>query len=216
MKRLSILTVLALAMVFAGCAKAPSPETTLPAVSTTPTTAAQTVAPLAAAVSDAGTAVSFAPEDIAADETGQISITLTLYDFEHFSAAEIEALAPGDKLILEGTELEVATVEWVEGVVTVNGDPENGGVSLMADAFGQYFQLLDPYAESYPRYYAIGTRTLPLAGDFEFSDSSDLEQGEQVYDAAGFAALAPTGDPLSTMAITDGDAVVSISRRYIP
>lgn len=216
MKRLSILIALALAMVFAGCAKAPSPETTLPAVSTTPTTAAQTVVPLTAAVSDAGTAVSFTPEDIAADETGQISITLTLYDFEHFSADEIEALAPGDKLILEGTELKVATVEWVEGVVTVNGDPEDGGVSLMADAFGQYFQLLDPYAESYPRYYAIGTRTLPLAGDFQFTDSSDLEQGEQVYDAAGFAALAPTGDPLSTMAITEGDAVVSISRRYIP
>lgn len=225
MKR--ILLFLLLALCLTGCARgqAPAtiPETTgapqSEATTTIPETTEathRTLLPMSQPMLDSGTAVSFTAQDFSVDELGQPVLSLTLYDYERFSSQEINLLAPGDVLVLEGKAVTVETIQWDNNVLTLNGAPEDGGITLAADAYGQYFQLLDPYGEVYPRYQVTRSLTLTLAEDFRFVDDSDLDAGTAIHSLQQTLELGPAGDPLSTTAYFAQGTILAIYKAYIP
>ena len=120
---------------------------------------------------------------------GALSLEMEVYDEEFFDAADITALAKGDKITADGQEYTVDTVEESEtGLISVNGGLEQGGIDFATnDSEGgvYYVEGLDDTHT----YADLGKTTLALADDFTFTDDSDFDNPDQKYDAAGFKKL---------------------------
>ena len=117
MKKL-FFALLALCLILAGCSKT-EPAPTETAAPVTETTAAETasepestaepviVSPLPQTINldapeDGILAVSLAQGDAYVDDEGAMQMKVTVYTYDLYDLADIEALAPGDILVLQG------------------------------------------------------------------------------------------------------------------
>ena len=189
-----------------------------------PGTAASRIEPMPsgfdpAALEDCELSVSFANSDIEMNDEGALVIHMTVWEYELFDAAAVTAMKSGDTLVVRGQEI---TVDSKDGVVHVNGGLENGGVDLAAAEDGGVFYESNSAVTEFPyNYVEAGQVTLPVDGDsFVYTDSSDLEKGQQTYlagdlltmqDAVDFSCTALNG----TARVVNGK-VTGITRVYIP
>ena len=155
----------------------------------------------------------FRGSDARLDDDGRLVIDLTVYTYDLYDAVEITTLAPGDTLVVKGTEIPVETVEQGDGIA-VNGGLVNGGIDLTSAGGGTFRVLLENDA---PDLYEAGTITLPVAQDFVLTDDSDPEDPGRTLYAGDLLGL---GDevfsPQATMVETVGGMVTAIHRDYIP
>ena len=155
----------------------------------------------------------FRGSDARLDDDGRLVIDLTVYTYDLYDAVEITTLAPGDTLVVKGTEIPVKTVEQGDGIA-VNGGLVNGGIDLTSAGGGTFRVLLENDA---PDLYEAGTITLPVAQDFVLTDDSDPESPGQTLYAGDLLAL---GDevfyPQATTVETAGGTVTAIHRDYMP
>ena len=170
-----------------------------------------------AALADGTYAVSFVASD-ASSENGTVQLTVTVYDYEHFSADAIENLKPADTLVIDGNSMTVDTVETNEnGLVTVNGGLEQGGCDLSKDEDGNYSEVLMDIGKSYT---AVGQVSLPLSPDFVFTDNSDPEKQDVRYSAEELVTLLSDdtqyfGSQTTTATVADGQ-ITSMTRIFMP
>lgn len=175
-----------------------------------------------AAVDSCDLSVSFANSDIELNDEGVLVLHMTVWEYELFDAAAVTAMKPGDTLVVRGQEITVDTVDSADGVIHVNGGLENGGVDLAAAESGGVFYESNSAVTEFPyNYVEAGQVTLPVDGDsFVYTDSSDLEKGQQTYlpgdlltmqDTVDFSCTALNG----TAHIVNGK-VAGITRVYIP
>lgn len=192
-----------------------------------PGTAASRIEPMPsgfdpAALDDCELSVSFANSDIKMNDEGALVIHMTVWEYELFDAATVTAMKSGDTLVVRGKEIAVDTVDSKDGVVHVNGGLENGGVDLAAAESGGVFYESNSAVTEFPyNYVEVGQVTLPVDGDsFVYTDSSDLEKGEQTYLAGDLLTMQDTVDfsctALNGTARVVNGKVAGITRVYIP
>ena len=123
------------------------------------------------------------------EENGAFKLNVTAYEEELFDAVEITTLAEGDTVVAGGQEYKVSSVEESDtGLISVNGGEEQGGVDFATDdeQGGTYY--VEGMDDTHT-YREVGTKDLPLAENFIFTDDSDQDNPGQTYDADAFKKL---------------------------
>ena len=179
--------LLALGITMAGCGT-PGSTAGSAAASTTSTTSSEAqkteVHPmqgvlLSDPLSDGTYHISFESDKVWVGERKNTINNAVVYDYDRYTAADIEALSEGDTIIthLNGTEeitaLTVESVERENNYVTINGGIEEGGIDLCKE--DDHYRTLT--WDDFPVYYEVGVaKQLVMADDIELSDgAADFE-----------------------------------------
>ena len=186
--KIGTLTVLlALGITMVGCGT-PGSTAGSAAASTTSTTSSEAqkteVQPmqgvlLSDPLSDGTYHISFESDKVGVGERRNTINDAVIYDYDRYTAPEIEALSEGDTIAthLNGTEeITVLTVESIErenNYVTINGGIEEGGIDLCKE--DDHYRTLT--WDDFPVYYEVGVaKQLVMADDIELSDgAADFE-----------------------------------------
>lgn len=166
-------------------------------------------------MTDATVAASFGAEDIS-EKDGRMEITLTVYDYDLYDMVDIAQLAVGDTIVANGKEMTVTSREDADGLVTINGGTEQGGMDLTTDDLGVYYAVGPDDAKSY---HALGKITLPVADGFALTDNADPEHPDAAYTAADLAELADDGIGFTagnTQAVIEQGELTALIRSYTP
>lgn len=186
--KIGTLTVLlALGITMAGCGT-PGSTAGSAAASTTSTTSSEAqkteVQPmqgvlLSDPLPDGTYHISFESDKVWVGERKNTINDAVVYDYDRYTAPEIEALREGDTIAthLNGTEeitaLTVESIERENDYVTINGGIEEGGIDLCKE--DDYYRTLT--WDDFPVYYEVGVaKQLVMADDIELSDgAADFE-----------------------------------------
>lgn len=186
--KIGTLTVLlALGITMAGCGASGSTAGSA-AASTTSTTSSEAqkteVQPmqgvlLSEPLPDGTYHISFESDKVWVGERKNTINDAVVYDYDRYTAPEIEALREGDTIAthLNGTEeitaLTVESIERENDYVTINGGIEEGGIDLCKE--DDYYRTLT--WDDFPVYYEVGVaKQLVMAEDIELSDgAADFE-----------------------------------------
>jgi len=186
--KIGTLTVLlALGITMAGCGASGSTAGSA-AASTTSTTSSEAqkteVQPmqgvlLSEPLPDGTYHISFESDKVWVGERKNTINDAVVYDYDRYTAPEIEALSEGDTIAthLNGTEeiiaLTVESIERENNYVTINGGIEEGGIDLCKE--DDYYRTLT--WDDFPAYYEVGVvKQLVMADDIELSDgAADFE-----------------------------------------
>lgn len=186
--KIGTLTVLlALGITMVGCG-APGSTAGSAAASTTSTTSSEAqkteVQPmqgvlLSEPLPDGTYHISFESDKVWVGERKNTINDAVVYDYDRYTAPEIEALREGDTIAthLNGTEeitaLTVESVERENNYVTINGGIEEGGIDLCKE--DDHYRTLT--WDDFPVYYEVGVaKQLVMADDIELSDgAADFE-----------------------------------------
>lgn len=123
--------------------------------------------------------ISFESDKVWVGERKNTINDAVVYDYDRYTAPEIEALREGDTIAthLNGTEeitaLTVESIERENDYVTINGGIEEGGIDLCKE--DDYYRTLT--WDDFPVYYEVGVaKQLVMADDIELSDgAADFE-----------------------------------------
>ena len=179
--------LLALGITMAGCGT-PGSTAGSAAASTTSTTSSEAqkteVQPmkgvlLSDPLSDGTYHISFESDKVWVGERRNTINDAVVYDYDRYTAPEIEALSEGDTIAthLNGTEeitaLTVESIERENNYVTINGGIEEGGIDLCKE--NDHYRTLT--WDDFPVYYEVGVaKQLVMADDIELSDgAADFE-----------------------------------------
>lgn len=186
--KIGTLTVLlALGITMVGCGT-PGSTAGSAAASTTSTTSSEAqkteVQPmqgvlLSDPLSDGTYHISFESDKVGGGERRNTINDAVVYDYDRYTAPEIEALREGDTIAthLNGAEeitaLTVESIERENNYVTINGGIEEGGIDLCKE--DDYYRTLT--WDDFPVYYEVGVaKQLVMADDIELSDgAADFE-----------------------------------------
>ena len=186
--KIGTLTVLlALGITMVGCGT-PGSTAGSAAASTTSTTSSEAqkteVQPmqgvlLSDPLSDGTYHISFESDKVGIGERRNTINDAVVYDYDRYTAPEIEALREGDTIAthLNGTEeitaLPVESIERENNYVTINGGIEEGGIDLCKE--DDHYRTLT--WDDFPVYYEVGVaKQLVMADDIELSDgAADFE-----------------------------------------
>ena len=186
--KIGTLTVLlALGITMAGCGASGSTAGSA-AASTTSTTSSEAqkteVQPmqgvlLSEPLPDGTYHISFESDKVWVGERKNTINDAVVYDYDRYTAPEIEALREGDTIAthLNGTEeitaLTVESIERENNYVTINGGIEEGGIDLCKE--DDHYRTLT--WDDFPVYYEVGVaKQLVMADDIELSDgAADFE-----------------------------------------
>ena len=182
---LTVLLAIGITMVGCGASSSTAGSTAASAASTTSSEAQKTeVQPmqgvlLSDPLSDGTYHISFESDKVWVGERKNTINNAVVYDYDRYTAADIEALSEGDTIIthLNGTEeitaLTVESVERENNYVTINGGIEEGGIDLCKE--DDHYRTLT--WDDFPAYYEVGVvKQLVMADDIELSDgAADFE-----------------------------------------
>ena len=183
----TLTVLLALGITMVGCGT-PGSTAGSAAASTTSTTSSEAqkteVQPmqgvlLSDPLSDGTYHISFESDKVGVGERRNTINDVVVYDYDRYTAPEIEALREGDTIAthLNGTEeitaLTVESIERENNYVTINGGIEEGGIDLCKE--DDYYRTLT--WDDFPVYYEVGVaKQLAMAEDIELSDgAADFE-----------------------------------------
>ena len=182
---LTVLLAIGITMVGCGASSSTAGSTAASTASTTSSEAQKTeVQPmqgvlLSDPLSDGTYHISFESDKVWVGERKNTINNAVVYDYDRYTAADIEALSEGDTIIthLNGTEeitaLTVESVERENNYVTINGGIEEGGIDLCKE--DDHYRTLT--WDDFPVYYEVGVaKQLVMADDIELSDgAADFE-----------------------------------------
>lgn len=182
---LTVLLAIGITMVGCGASSSTAGSTAASTASTTSSEAQKTeVHPmqgvlLSDPLSDGTYHISFESDKVWVGERKNTINNAVVYDYDRYTAADIEALSEGDTIIthLNGTEeitaLTVESVERENNYVTINGGIEEGGIDLCKE--DDHYRTLT--WDDFPAYYEVGVaKQLVMAYDIELSDgAADFE-----------------------------------------
>lgn len=181
------------------------------------------VKPLASTIdinhlSDCTLHVSLEKGDAYVDDTGQMVMELTVYDYELFDMVDVSMLEEGSILVLHGQEVLVETLETTPmGNIIINGGFEKNGYDLTTQENGVYFVI---GASDMKDFYEIGKITLPVSADFLFHDAIDLDSPEVTYYPGDFLLEEDLFyfffTPHNTTVVIENGYITQMNRIYTP
>ena len=224
-----ILTILALCVILSGCSNsqqineetgASKPEAEVSETMPVPESAV-TIYPLPDSTMDtlenATLAISLEEGDAYVDDTGIMRMEVKIYSYDLFDMVDIAGLKPGDTIVTHSGEVAVSSVERnASGAILINGGLDNGGMELMGDVGGVYYETGYNDAKSW---YEVGEATLRVSTDLEFWDNMDLEMGQQIFYAGSFLVGEVTDyhfTPHNTTIRIENGQIVFMERIYTP
>lgn len=150
---------------------------------------------------------------------GQLQLSFTVYNYEKFDAADISGLKAGDVLVVSGREMTVASVQAIDGYVTVNGGEEAGGVLFSLDASSNTYYVMG--MDDSKTYYEKGQLTFPVADTCVLTDDADFEHPGQTTPASDLPKLLAQDDiygfnPQSTTVTLKNSQITAIYRGFLP
>lgn len=186
-KMMALTAILAVGVVLAGCGATNSAasSTVASATSTASSEVEKTeVQPmqgisLSDPLADGTYHISFEKDKVWVGERKNSINDAIVYDYDRYTAEEIEALSEGDTIVthLDGTEnttvLSVESIERKNDYVAINGGMEEGGIDLCKEE--DHYRTLT--WDDFPAYYEVGVgKQLIMADDIELSDgAADFE-----------------------------------------
>jgi len=164
--------------------------------------------------------VAFNQGDIFSGTSGVYMNGVHVYTVDRYAPEDVEALAAGDSIVVEGQNIEVKAVEF-GGDVSINGglDGENG-VELRMDEETGYYRVAG--YDDLATYTDHGVTTLVIGEDTTYTDVSDPTQnpvivrGAEIVDAIAKAGEDVSFDAFNTRVTIENGALVSISHIYTP
>ena len=206
-------------------AESPIEPTTAPTALPTnaPAPAAKTISPLPVTIdmnnlTDCTVAVSFEKGGIFVDDTGVMRLKVKVYTYDLYDMVDIATLTPGDTIILRGEEVLITDlVRSDSGAVQINGGLDMGGYELVTNENTVYFET--GYSDA-KTYFELGEATLPVSGDFIFTDKMDLDKGAVTYYPGDFlaeeAGIIYGFTPHNTSIVIKDGQVIAMERIYTP
>lgn len=168
-------------------------------------------------LTDAILSVSFEEGDVYLDDTGKLQMTVKIYTHDQYDLVDIALLRMGDILVTHASEVIVTSVERKgDGMVSINGGWEAGGLSLMTSDAGFYYAVS---ANDTKDWYEIGEATIRVSVDFMGYDQADLELGEVIFCPGSFLVGEVTNydfTPFNTTVRVEAGQVVELYRMYMP
>lgn len=163
-------------------------------------------------------AVSLSQGDAYVDDTGVMQMKVTAYTYDLYDMVDISDLKEGDTIMIRQEEIHVTSLDRDDsGAVHINGGLDLGGYELQTDDSGVFFEISYSDIKSY---YAIGEITLPVSADFEYTDSSNLDQDPVVYLPGDFLTEGTGIDyhfvPDNTSIVIENGYITAMSRIYTP
>lgn len=163
-------------------------------------------------------AVSFEKGDAYVDDTGAMRLDVTVYTYDLYDMVDMAILKEGDTMVIGGEDVLVESLERLEsGAVLINGGIENGGYDFGHNESGVYFEHGMSDVKSY---YPIGEASMKVSADFEFIDSSDLDNGETIYHQSDFltddAGIFYHFTPNNTSIVVEDGMIIQMTRVYTP
>jgi len=164
--------------------------------------------------------VAFNRGDIFSGASGIYMNSVHVFTEDRYAAEDIEALAAGDSIVVEGETIEVKSVDF-GGDVAVNGglDGENG-VELRLDAETGFY-----YVSGYndlATYTDHGVTTLMIDDDTSYTDVSDptqnpvMARGAEIVDAIAKAGEDASFDQYNTRVTIENGRLAAMSHLYTP
>jgi hypothetical protein len=158
--------------------------------------------------------VSFSKDSVIQEES---KLYMKVYDYEVFDMVDISTLDIGDTIIIRDVEVKVNDLETLKsGLLFINGGIENDGYDLWCDN-GVYFEHGYNDVKSF---YPIGDIVLPLAENFIYIDSSDLDKGDIELDKDNFLEIVSDKyyefTEINTKAVISNGEIIKIVRNYVP
>lgn len=168
---------------------------------------------------DCTIAVSFEDGDVYKDDSENMYINVTVYDYDIYDAVDISELSVGDVITVCAEEVEVTSVEQDGSYILINGGTDEGGYTLATEDDSTYHAVV---GEGLALYYEIGKASIPVSSNgFEFVDSSDLDKGTTTYNAndllAGSSVYTTNSfSPNNTTVTLEGGYATYMLRVYVP
>lgn len=181
----------------------------------------KTVAPLPADLSleeldNCVFAAAFEPSDVYMSQ-GNLVISLVPNYAPKYDREQVDALNPGDTLVLGGENVTVESVQRKDNHVAVNGGTEAGGCDLYLLDMGAYIQVIPDAGTVYA---PLGTVTLCVDPNFVFTDNSDPQnQGLQISAGDFLLAMENRVDSFAanaTLVRTENGCIVELTKEYLP
>ena len=171
------------------------------------------------ALADGEYGFSFEPADLQVTDEGVFFESAHIYTDDWYAAGEVEDLAEGDVVEVEGVPIPVNTLESGDGYYAVNGGGDGGCTLFRPEGAENYLALQEDDLHALTDQ---GPITLPLAVDAAFTDAWDID-GEPVTvtgDQAIVQAVTESEGPgfngdNTTVKVADGQ-IVSLRRGYTP
>ena len=194
------------------------------AAEVTATGEARTVTPVDAALDvnhlpDGTYPASFDRGDVARLSSGVYMNGVHIYAKDCYAAGDIENLAAGDSVVVEGKAIPVQRVERDENLIKVNGGlGEEDGCDFRKNEDGSY--SVNGYNDL-PTYTELGVTSLVVDETAVFNDSADIDSApvNAAYDAIVETMQGAAFDSFyadnTTVTIQSG-RVVRIDRTYVP
>ena len=143
-----------------------------------------------------------------------------IYSMDTYDASEIEGLAEGDTVVVEGQEIPVKTMEIWDDLVVVNGgiDAEDGCAFTKTEDGDAYRVNLD---DDLATYTELGVTSLPVDPAATYYDDWDIESDPVTTDYDGILSAIQTSENDSfnryntTLTLQNG-RVIELRRVYMP
>ena len=163
--------------------------------------------------------VSFDRGDAARLASGTYMNAVHIYGMDLYAAADLESLAAGDTVLVEGRTVAVTSVEKRGDDILVNGGLDTAdGCQFTRNDDGRYRVN---GLNDLPTYTELGVTSLAVDESAVFTDSADIEsdpvtaQYDGIIDAIQGAAFSDFSASNTTVTIESG-RVVRIDRTYVP
>ena len=151
------------------------------------------------------------------DDTGKMQMDVKIYTYDRYDMVDISNLKVGDTLVTHAGEIEITAMARSEsGIIRINGGLEEGGLDLVTDDSGIFFETGFNDAKNW---YEVGEATIRVSADFLGHDNSDPEQGEALIYPGDFLVGAVTDynfTPYNTTIRVEGGQIVEMNRMYTP
>ena len=151
------------------------------------------------------------------DDTGKMQMDVKIYTYDRYDMVDISELKVGDILVAHAGEIEITAMERSEsGIIRINGGLEEGGLDLVTDDSGIFFETGFNDAKNW---YEVGEATIRVSADFLGHDNSNPEQGEALIYPGDFLVGAVTDynfTPYNTTIRVEGGQIVEMNRMYAP
>ena len=237
MKKLSLLFA-AVCLLLAGCGTSTTDAATehelpdneniqMEAEQVSPDNAAQKDAPVVTVsplpdttmenLTDAILSVSLEKGDAYVDDTGKMQMEVKIFTYDKYDMVDISGLKDGDIIVTHAGEMKVRTLERNEsGMVSINGGLEAGGLDLVTDECGVFYEVGFNDAKNW---YEVGEAMIRVSVDFMGVDQADPELGDVILYPGSFLIDEIENydfTPYNTTIRVENGQIIEMTRRYVP
>ena len=188
------------------------------------TAGAKTIAPMVSDVdvnnlADGIYPVSFDCGDVFSGASGIYMTAVHIYTQDWYDIVDVNTLAVGDTIVVEGEEVPVLSLDNTEYGIEVNADQDARAFVLASqeDSNGFFIRGLDDMTT----YTDHGETALMIAPEATFTDAWDIEKEPVTVNADGIVEAMQTSEndaftQFNTTVRVEGGKVVEINRVFVP